>query len=98
MGELASAHYRFRATKKTYHVDIDPRVPGANVRGAHRIVTDCNIFLSALLQELQARLSGDTKVRAQRNVAVVREAHAELNTLMDSERQCVTYSGNWIVR
>ena len=97
MGELASAHYRFRSTKKTFHVDIDSKVPGANVSGAIPIVTYCNAFLSALAKELRFRSTAEMRTRAQRNVALLQEGHAALRKLVASERELVRSSGNWIV-
>ena len=97
MGELASAHYRFRSTKKTFHVDIDSKVPGANVRGAIPVVTYCKAFLSALAKELRIRSTAEMRTRAQRNVALLREGHAALRKVVASERESVRSSGNWIV-
>lgn len=90
MGELASAHYNWPSRRVTvFHVDIEPGVPGANVRGAVPIVADVAAFVRELLRALESIGHAPATSVQEELAACVCRAHAALATTVADEEAAV---------
>ena len=80
-----------------FHVDIEPGVPAANVRGAMPIVADASLFLRALLAALATSLPGRPVHDVGATIARVRSAHAALAAkVSDEEANIRATADTWV--
>ena len=78
-----------------FHVDIDPAVPAANVKGATPVVSDAADFLSALVEALGGPTDSARAVEDAR--ALVGRAHASLAAAVAVEEANVRSAGDtWV--